>query len=218
MTDRRPVLESTLYSAIVGQLPIDLPDDLATRLARAVDIEGKIGRGLDALGPIADRDVLVVDRDTGRLIDEMVALGARLRHSPGSMPLHLDAPDGSADVVVGLWSSFRGVDPAEASEVNRVLRPGGRLLVVHDYGRDDVSRLRGDQPEYGTWGRRNGPFLSGGFRVRVLHCWWTFDSLEAAGEVLAAAFGDAGAVVAADLKRPRLSYNVAIYHRDRDPA
>ena len=48
------------------------------------------------------------------------------------------------------WQAFRGVDPTEMSEVGRVLRPGGRLLVVHDYGRDDMSRLHGDLPEYGT--------------------------------------------------------------------
>lgn len=202
----------------MGRLPIDLREDLAACLALAVDAEGKIARGLDALGPIAGRDVLVIHGAEGRIVDEMAVLGARLVHSPVSAPLRLDAADASADVVVGLWSSFRGVDAGEAAEVNRVLRPGGRLLVVHDYGRDDVSTLRGDQPEYRTWGRRNGPFLRAGFRVRVLHCWWTFPSLESTAELLAAAFGEPGAALAAGLKRPRLSYNVAIYHRDRDPA
>ena len=61
-----------------------------------------------------------------------------------------------------------------------VLRPGGRLLVLHDYGRDDVSRLRGDLPEYGLLSRRDGPFLRGGFKVRVVHCFWTFESIEEA--------------------------------------
>jgi hypothetical protein len=117
---------------------------------------------------------------------------------------------------VGLWSAFRGVDPAEQAEVDRILRPDGRLLIVHDYGRDDVSRVLGpDRPEYGTWSRRTGPFLTGGFRVRVLHCFWTFESAEATSAFLADAFGDAGAEVAATLKRPRLSHNVAIYHRNR---
>ena len=73
-----------------------------------------------------------------------------------------------------------------------MLRPGGRLLVVHDYGRDDVSRLRGDLPEYGPWSRRDGPFLADGFKVRVVHCFWTFDSTRGAAAFLDAAFGDAG--------------------------
>jgi hypothetical protein len=99
--------------------------------------------------------------------------------------------------------------------VDRVLRPEGRHLVVLDYGRDDVSRILGARPEYGEWSQRGGPFLGSGFRVRVLHCWWTFGSLEDMTAFLGEAFGDTGAAVGAGLKRPRLSYNVAIYHRTR---
>jgi hypothetical protein len=87
--------------------------------------------------------------------------------------------------------------------------------VVHDYGRDDVSRLQPDREEFGAWTRRNGPFLANGFRVRVLHCFWTFASQEATTTFLESAFGAVGVGVAATLKRPRLSYNVAIYHRTR---
>jgi SAM-dependent methyltransferase len=123
--------------------------------------------------------------------------------------------DASIDTIVSVWSGFRGVDPETLDEADRVLRPDGRLLVVHDYGRDDVSRLRGDRPEYGAWSRRDGPFLSGGFRVRVLHCFWTFDTIDDAKEFLESAFGPAGRDLAAQLKRPRVSYNVAIYHRSR---
>jgi hypothetical protein len=107
------------------------------------------------------------------------------------------------------------VDAGELGQVDRILRPGGRLLAIHDYGRDDVAGLFGDRPEYGAWSHRNGPFLKGGFRVRVLHCFWTFESQEATTAFLAEAFGAAGEAVAATLKRPRLSYNVAIYHRAR---
>ena len=46
-------------------------------------------------------------------------------------------PDGSADVVISCWSAFRDDLPGELVEAERILRAGGRLLVLHDYGRDD---------------------------------------------------------------------------------
>jgi len=202
----------------VSDLPVPLRPDLALRLAGALDRESKIVRGLEALGPITGRDVLLVDAEHSAIGEGLISLGARLVHSPLSNPLRLAAADGSADVVVGLWSAFRGIEAGELAQVDRVLRPDGKLLVVHDYGRDDVSRLFGDRPEQGAWSRRNGPFLSGGFRVRVLHCWWDFDSLEAATAFLSDAFGGPGAELGATLKRPRLSYKVAIYHRSRPAA
>ena len=94
----------------------------------------------------------------------------------------------------------------------RVLRPGGRLIVVLDYGRDDVASLRGDLPEHG-WSRRDGPLLASGFKIRVLHCWWTFASLDDARSFLTAAFDGVGRAVGDRLTRPRLSYKVAVYHR-----
>ena len=103
--------------------------------------------------------------------------------------------------------------PRELAEAARVLRPDGRLLVLLDYGRDEVSRLRGDLPEYGLLSRRDGPLLRGGFKVRVVHCFWTFGSIDEATTFLADSFGDVGRDVAAGMKRPRLTYNVAIYHR-----
>jgi SAM-dependent methyltransferase len=201
----------------VAVLPVSLPANLAPRLAAALDVEGKIARGLEVLGPVSGRDVVLVDAEGSAVAAAVTELDARVVHLPLTSPLRLDVRDSSADVVVGLWSAFRGVDAGELAEVDRVLRPGGRLLAVHDYGRDDVSRLFGERPEYAEWGRRSGPFLSGGFRVRVLHCWWSFESLEAMTAFLGEAFGDAGTALAGTLKRPRLSYKVAIYHRTRPP-
>ena len=118
---------------------------------------------------------------------------------------------------MSLWSGFRGVDEAALAEVDRVLAPDGRLLVVHDYGRDEVSALVDpDAPQYRVWSRREGPFLrGGGFKIRVLHCFWTFASVGEAQAFLGEAFGERGATAGAALRRPRLSWNVAVYHRWR---
>jgi SAM-dependent methyltransferase len=200
----------------VSDLPFQLPEHLAGRLAAAADVERKIPRALDVLGLLAGRDVLALDLPAGVLLDRLAERGIRPDRAPLAEPMRIDSPDGSLDAVVSLWSGFRGVDAADLAEVDRVLRPDGRLLVVHDYGRDDVSALRPpDAPEYRLWSRREGPFLRGGYRLRVLHCFWTFDDLDAARLFLAEAFGGPGEQLAATMKRPRLSWNVAVYHRAR---
>jgi hypothetical protein len=204
----------------VADLPPPLPGPLREQLASIVDVEGKIPVAINSLAPVDGRDVVLIAADRARRARELTDLGGRV------VPLerledsaHL-AP-ASADAVVSLWTDFGGPGPedlaADVAAADRLLRSGGRLIVVHDYGRDDVSRLRGDLPEYGLWTRRDGPFLRGGFRIRVLHCWWTFGSLDEAREFLALAFGPAGESVASEMRRPRLSYNVALYHRERPP-
>jgi hypothetical protein len=204
----------------VADIPFPLDPQLAITLGLAIDVEGKIPRALDALGPIAGRDVVLVGGGVAES-KRLTELGARLipvepllSNGRTGWPV----ADGSADVVVASWSAFRGVDPLELAEAERVLRENGRLLVVHDYGRDDVAQLRGNLPEHREWSRRDGPFLRAGFRIRVIHCFWTFESLDLAQGFLREAFGDAGGSMADGLKRPRLSYNVALYHRSRGAA
>jgi len=199
----------------MADLPVAVPAALEPALLAALDPAGKVVAALEALGPVAGRDVVIVDAVRGPFVEGVARLCARVTSVPLASPFRIAAADASADVVLGLWSAFRGVDAGELAEVDRVLRPGGRHLVVHDYGRDDVSHLHRDRPEYGAWSHRTGPFLTGGFRVRVVHCFWEFPSAAAASEFLEAAFGQTGADVAATLRRPRLSWNVAVYHRTR---
>ncbi len=198
----------------MADLPFEPADAaLAGRLLSILDVEGKIIRALEALGPVGGREVVLLGGGQTRA-GQLEAVGARVTsiddwHGP------IDRPDASADAVVSFWSGFRADNPAELEETDRLLRHAGRLLVVHDYGRDDVSRLRGDLPEYASWSHRNGWFLRNGFRIRVVHSFWTFDTMTSAATFLADAFGAAGAALGAGLKRPRLTYNVAIYHRTK---
>ena len=208
----RPVA-SPYTPGLVADLPIDLAPGLSERLTRALDVEGKIPRALEALGPVEGRDVVLVDGAGGIRARQLTDLGARVTLVDSSGPAPFDAPDGSADVVVAFWSAFYAAPPDQVAQARRILRPGGRLLVVHDYGRDDLATIRGERAEHSLWSRRDGPFLGQGFKVRVVHSWWTFDSLEAARDFLVDAFGQAGRDMGGRLTRPRLSYNVAVYHR-----
>jgi len=199
--------------ALVSDHPFAVPAGAAEALLTALDREGKIDRALEALGPLSGRDVVAVDPGPAQSA-RWTAAGARLSPVPDLRNgTARDLSDASADAIVATWSAFRGVDTDELAVADRILRPGGRLLVVHDYGRDDISRLRGDQPEYGTWSRRDGPFLRNGFRVRVIHCFWTFDDVAAARSTARDLFGSSAGPIVDELKRPRLSWNVAIYHR-----
>jgi hypothetical protein len=200
----------------VSDLPITLPNPLARRLAAALDVEGKIPRALEALGPLSNRDVALFEGGQNRFSARLAELGARVTPVDWSDTAAHAQADPWADALVTCWSAFRGVVAGELAAATGIVRPGGRLLVVHDYGRDDVSQLHAgeaERPEYGLWSRRDGPFLANGFKVRVVHCWWTFDSVAEAQAFVGEAFGEAGRSFAAGLKRPRLSYNVAIYHR-----
>jgi SAM-dependent methyltransferase len=203
----------------VADLPIDLDAELAEHLARALDIEGKIPRAFEALGPVAGRDVILVDgsvaagASAGIRARQLTDLGARVSFVESCGPAPYAAPAGSADVVIACWSALRGAPDDEVAQAARSLRPGGRLLVLHDYGRDDVATLRGELPEHGAWSRRGGPFLRQGFKIRVVHCWWTFATMDEMATFLDDAFGATGRALAGRLTRPRLSYNVAVYHR-----
>ncbi len=205
---------------LAAPLAAPLASPVSARLREAVDVEGKLPRALLALGLPAAGDVALLGDPDGWQAARLAAAGIAVQSEPLAEPFRLDRADGSLDAVVSLWCGFRGVDAAARDEADRVLRAGGRLLVVHDYGRDDVSALRpADAPEYTSWSRRDGPFLrDGGFRIHVLHCFWTFATIEEAREILADSFGARGVAVGAALRRPRLSWNVAIYHRTRPPA
>jgi hypothetical protein len=207
----------------VADQTVRLPDPiLRERLAAAIDREAKIPRALAELGRVEGRTVVVLEAEDGLRARQLGELGALVTASPPADSAVI--PTGSADVLVTCWSAIRpGEEEAagQVAEAMRILSPAGRLLVVHDYGRDDVTSLLGSrdrEEQLIGWSDRRGPFLVNGFKVRVLHCWWSWDTVDEGAALLRDAFGSAGAAIAATMRRPRLAYKVAIYHRDHEAA
>lgn len=202
----------------MADLPFEPADAGSTaQLLRVVDAEGKIPRALEAHGPYAGRDVTLFGSSPERA-RWLTEAGARLTvlSDPAAAPT---SPAASADVVMAFWTAFDGSARADhLANAQRLLRPEGRLLVVLDYGRDDLDVIRGSEAAAGlvASSRRDGWFLSHGFRIRVIHTFWRFETIEEGGELLRAAYGAAAEPAIGRLRRPRLAHNVAIYHWTRD--
>jgi hypothetical protein len=200
-------------------LSIALPSPaLEEAFLRIVDPDGKLPIALEALGPVIDRDVVVLDCGRGYRARQLEAMGARV--AAFDFPLcdasseELAAWVGRADAVVVPWSELAAPGSRFLHEAGALLAPGGRLLVIHDYGRDDVWALSPELHDRDVaWSNRKGPFLADGFRIRVIHSWWVFESIEHARDLLGGVFGKVGEETADRMKRPRLEYSIAIYHR-----
>ncbi len=209
-----------MLRAHVPDFPLRVSNPAALpELERVLDREAKIPAALEALGSLSGNRVLLVRPQPAfgdRLIDRLAAT---------ETVDFLPAPSveaASADAIVA-W--FDGIAPgaadsmpaqAEVDDAERILAPGGRLLVVHDYGRDELTPLEANAEAEARridWSRPKGWFLAHGFKIRVLHCWLTFESMAEAGAVLGRAFDREPASVEATLRRPRVEWKVAVYHR-----
>ena len=210
--------------------PIQLSDpDLQARLSRAIDREGKVARAVIELTPVAGRRILLVGGSPrGRLARALREAGALVttRHSVSVRPAEERRRPGRRatprfEILVASYCGFDdesgpGLAEALMTVAGAELVPEGRIVAVQAYGRDDVSRLLADperEARQVAWNHRHGPLLTSGWRVRTLHCWWTFGSLSGARRFLVRAFPTSGPTLAAELRRPRLSYKVGVFQR-----
>jgi ubiquinone/menaquinone biosynthesis C-methylase UbiE len=131
-------------------------------------------------------------------------------------PTKLPLRNGAVDIV--LTSNILPEDgslPA-IEEAQRVLRPGGRLIVVGYYGRDDVAALL--EPEVVAQAidatqRRTGWWLRNGFKFKVVHARVDLAEPELAHALLPRLFGDRGRAYLMGPHRPFLRLNLGLYHR-----
>lgn len=218
----------------------DADPELHERLGAAIDPERRILAALERITPISGRrlaDVgtgighfpMLLARRTGRTygIESDPALLAEARrrtaasHQPNlriveGEPTALPLRDATVDIVL---TSL--IEPDDASlpavaEAMRVLRPGGRLVVIGYYGRDDVSALL--EPEVVAHAReatqrRTGWWLRHGFKIKVVHARLDLGDPATAHELLPRLYGDRGRAFLMRPHRPSLKLNLGLYHR-----
>lgn len=219
------------------------PDpELHRRLGEVIDPDRRVLAALERIVPLSGRRIadvgtgighypMLLARRTGRTygIESNPELleAARLRvedaHQPNiriveGEPTALPLRDGAVDIVL----SSR-VDPEDASlpaiaEAMRVLRPGGRLVVIGYYGRDDVQALL--EPEVVTHAldatrRRSGWWLRHGFRIKVVHARLDLHDEATALELLPRLYGDRGRAYLMAPHRTSLELKLGLYHLAR---
>ena len=216
--------------------------DLHERLGAAIDPERKVLEALERITPVSGRRIadvgtgighypMLLARRTGRTYGvesdpELLAAARRrvaasgqpnLRIVEGELP---DLPLRDATVDVVLTSHIEPDDGSLPSirEALRVLRPGGRLVVIGYYGRDDVADLL--EPEVVTHAReatqrRSGWWLRHGFRIKVVHARLDLGDPATAHELLPRLYGDRGRAYLMRPHRSSLRLNLGLYHLER---
>jgi SAM-dependent methyltransferase len=209
-------------------------------LGDAIDPDRKVLEGLERIVPLSGKRIadigtgighypMILARRTGRTYgiesDPELLAEARRRaagsHQPNiriveGEPTKLPLRNGAVDIV--LTSNILPEDgslPA-IEEAQRILRPGGRLIVVGYYGRDDVAALL--EPEVVAQAidatqRRTGWWLRNGFKIKVVHARVDLAEPELAHALLPRLFGDRGRAYLMGPHRPFLRLNLGLYHR-----
>jgi SAM-dependent methyltransferase len=220
------------------------PDPLLhARVGELIDPDRKVLAALERIMPLSGKRIadvgtgighypMLLARRTGRTygIESHPALldAARDRatasHQPNlriveGTPRHLPLRDGAVDIV--LSSSIEPDDAylPDIAEALRVLRPGGRLVVIGYYGRDQVQALLdphvvSDALE--ATRRRTGWWLRHGFKIKVVHCRLDLSDAETTRELLPRLYGDRGRAFLRTPYPPSLELRLGLYHLARD--
>ena len=217
----------------------DLDAALHARLGEIIDPERKVLAALERIVPLAGKRIadvgtgighypMLLARHTGRTYgiesDPALLDVARQRandaHQPNlriveggldALPLRDEAVD---IVLCGLIEPDDASLPAIA-ELQRVLRPGGRLVVVGYYGRDQVASLLA--PEVVAHAleatqRRTGWWLRHGFKIKVVHSRLDISDPATAMELLPRLYGDRARAFLMAPHPASLTLKLGLYH------
>ncbi|HEX6128139.1 MAG TPA: class I SAM-dependent methyltransferase [Candidatus Limnocylindria bacterium] len=216
---------------------------LYARLGEMVDPDRKVLAALERIVPLSGKRIadvgtgighypMLLARRTARTYgieaDDELRTEARRRateaHQPNirivaGEPERLPLRDGAVDIVLS-----GTIEPDDAAlpavdEALRVLRPGGRLVVLGYYGRDDLASLL--EPEVVAHAleatrRRTGWWLRHGFKIKVVHSRIDLSDEEAAMELLPRLYGDRGLAFLMGPHATSLELKIGLYHRPRD--
>jgi SAM-dependent methyltransferase len=136
---------------------------------------------------------------------------------PTALPLR----DAAVDIVLhGLIEADDAWLPAIA-EARRVLRPGGRLVVMGYYGRDDVAPLL--EPEVVAEARhatqrKSGWWLRHGFKIKVVHARLDLRDADIAHAVLPRLYGDRARAFLMTAHPPMPELKLGLYHVAKETA
>lgn len=217
----------------------DADPALHARLGEVIDPDRKVLAALERIVPLAGKRIadvgtgighypMLLARHTGRTYgiesDPELLGAARQRadaaHQPNlrivegglnALPLRNEAVD---VVLCGLIEPNDDSLPAIA-ELMRVIRPGGRLIVIGYYGRDQVASLL--DPEvvaqaFEATQRRTGWWLQHGFKIKVVHSRLDISDLPTAMELLPRLYGERARAFLLGQHPASLTLKLGLYH------
>ena len=210
--------------------------DLFGLMAQAIDREQRISTAMQSIAPLEGRVLLDVGAGIGdrtilysRLAAHVYALEpdpealpilrGRIRSSQASnvtiVPAGAEAiplDDNCADVAYATWAYFFGPGSEPGLlEIERVVQPGGDIVVVQNYGRDELSRFWA--PQESECERWPPWFAEQGFSCQVVDTVWHFHTQAEALAVLEFLWGERARAYVLENDRLEFGYKVAVYHR-----
>ena len=210
--------------------------DIFARMAEAIDPDERIPAAMQAAAPIQGRVLLDVGAGVGdrtiqyaQVASQVYALEpdawvlpmlrGRIKSAgalnvvvvpAGAASIPLD--DGSVDAAYATWSYFFGPGSEPGlREVERVVCAGGDIVIVQNYGRDELSNFwASSESECETWPQW---FAEHGFTCQVVNTVWRFGTLEDAERVLTFLWGQSARSYVRETGQTEFGYRVAVYHR-----